>query len=229
MTGEGAIDYDRRRGQITIEYESAEDNPLPGEMLFVGDMLYMPTSIFGMAIDEVDAKELKPWMSADLAGEKPTLDTLLFPFPFIDPTRLLNAFEEVSGDVESLGPKEVRGVDTEGYRLSIDLRRVIEEAPAAHREALLEELESETQKTQPVEIWIDEDGFARRLFLADEEEEVTVDFYDFGVEVDVEAPPADQVESADDFFDGRNAETDDDEVGSGDDDEAQARRLEEDE
>ena len=204
MTGEGAIDYDRRRGQITIEYEPAEGNPLPGEMLFVGDMLYMPTSIFGMAIDEVDAKKLKPWMSADLAGEKPTLDTLLFPFPFIDPTRLLNAFEEVSGDVESLGPKEVRGVDTEGYRLSIDLRRVIEEAPAAHREALLEELESETRKTQPVEIWIDEDGFARRLFLADEEEEVTVDFYDFGVEVDVEAPPADQVESADDFFGGRN-------------------------
>ena len=83
-------------------------------------------------------------MSVDLAGEKPTLDTLLFPFPFIDPTRLLNALEEVSGEVESLGSKEVRGVDTEGYRLSIDLRRAIEEAPAAHRKALLEELEDES-------------------------------------------------------------------------------------
>jgi hypothetical protein len=200
-TAEGEVDYDGRRARMTVRYEPADDGPQQGgQMLFVGPTAYMETSIFGIDPDQVIPElKRKPrrWQSFEWDDGEPSLGELIFPFPYVDPSRLMNAMEEVSGDVESLGKKDVRGVETEGYRLTVDLRRVVEEAPAAHREALLEELERESRKTIPVQVWIDDDGFARRLTIFDPEDEVTLDFYDFGIDVDVEAPPEDQVEPLD--------------------------------
>ena len=203
--GEGVSDFSGRRGRITVDYESRENHNerLPGgEVLFVGTTMYLSRSIFGAWQGTETEEKLKPWLAADLAEQEPSLDSLLFPFPYIDPARLLNALEEVSGAVESLGAKNVRGVETEGYRLTVDLRRAVEEGPAAHRQALLDELERESQKTVPIRVWIDDDGFARRLVVLDGEDELTLDFYDFGVNVDVEAPPDDQVDDFDRLFEG---------------------------
>jgi hypothetical protein len=55
------------------------------------------------------------------------------------------------------------------------------------------ELERRAEKTLPVEIWIDDVGRARRFVLELDEVPATIDFYDFGVEVDVQAPPQDEV------------------------------------
>jgi hypothetical protein len=124
---------------------------------------------------------------------------------------ILNAFELVSGSVESLGEETVRGVSTDHYRLTLDLARLIETAPAANRAALREELEKREAKTEPIEIWIDDAGRARRVQVTlDKDDLVAVDFYDFGVEVDVEAPPADQVDDIAELF-----RSDDTEVGGG--------------
>jgi len=56
----------------------------------------------------------------------------------------------------------------------------------------------------PVDVWIDHDGLPRR-FAADIEiagqasVKESVDYTDFGTDVTVEAPPADQVQSLNDF------------------------------
>ena len=49
-----------------------------------------------------------------------------------------------------------------------------------------------------IEVWIDDDGLVRRIKIADppgarDRQAVTIDLYDFGVNVVAEAPPADQV------------------------------------
>jgi hypothetical protein len=42
-----------------------------------------------------------------------------------------------------------------------------------------------------VDVWIDEEGLVRRIALEDGGSPAAVEFFDFGVEVDIEAPPPD--------------------------------------
>ena len=39
-------------------------------------------------------------------------------------------------------------------------------------------------------VFVDDDGLVRRLTLRDADGSVSVDFWDFGADVDVQAPPA---------------------------------------
>jgi hypothetical protein len=165
-------------------------------------MFYIRSDLFGLTGDPATGVKPKPWLSTDFADEELTLEDLVFPFPFVDPSRLLATFEKVSGDIESLGEEDVRGEPTRRYRLTLDLGRLIETAPARDRAALRGELEERTEKTEPVEIWIDEDGRARRVRLVEDTGDVaTIEFFDFGIEADVEAPPKDQVEDFGALFD----------------------------
>jgi hypothetical protein len=148
--------------------------------------------------------EGKSWLSFALPEEErsSSLDSLVFPFPFIDPAQLLATFEEVGGVPKGLGEQDVRGVPTEGYRLELDLAKLVD---AAQRVAVLRrrgELERRERKTMPVEVWIDDADRARRVVVAIDGSEATVDFFDFGLRVDVEAPPAAEVLDAADAFAG---------------------------
>ena len=60
--------------------------------------------------------KIKPWIKIEDFDDEVRLDNLIFPFPFIEPGTILNAFELVSGSVESLGEETVRGVSTDHYR-----------------------------------------------------------------------------------------------------------------
>ena len=51
--------------------------------------------------------------------------------------------------------------------------------------------------TVPIDVFVGEDGLVRRLTLASGGERVSVDFWDFGADVDVPAPPAADVQRLD--------------------------------
>ena len=219
----GIADYERRLADFTFNVTSTEESPISDAKLrVVGSTMYMDTATLGFnSGSPEEAKKLKPWLEVEDFASEVTLDTLLFPFPFFDPGRILASFKQVSGAVEGLGDETVRGVPTRNYRLTLDLERLIETAPPDKRAELRRELEERKEKTQPVEVWIDDAGLARRIGFVVDGEPVTVDFFDFGIDVDVEAPPADQVESFD-----LMAEGSDDESGSG---EIEVDTVEEDE
>jgi hypothetical protein len=206
----GLADFERHRAAFTYDQAPSDDEQLVGtELRAIGTTLYMDSAVLGVG-GESPAK-IKPWIKIEDFDDEASLDNLIFPFPFVEPGMILNAFELVSGSVESLGEETVRGVSTDHYRLTLDLARLIETAPAANRAALREELEKREAKTEPIEIWIDDAGRARRVQVTlDKDDLVAVDFYDFGVEVDVEAPPADQVDDIAELF-----RSDDTEVGGG--------------
>lgn len=195
----GLADYEGRRATLTYKLATA-----PGaekldtfEVRVIGRRFYIDASLFGIGEDPSTGEQPKPWLAMDFDEEDVTLDTLIVPVPFVDPVELLSTFQEVSGTVSGLGEESVRGVPTQGYRLVLDLERLIERAPARARPGLREQLAERKETTQPVDVWIDEDGRARRVRLSIESESATIDFFDFGVEVDVEAPPEDQVEELD--------------------------------
>jgi hypothetical protein len=102
----------------------------------------------------------------------------------LSPRRLLSMLRDASTGTERLGEEVVRGVDTVHYRLEVDCE--------------LAELHDCDGPTAPVDVWIADDGLVRRIVEA-ESDDVTVEFYDFGTEVAIAAPPADQVVDVDDF------------------------------
>jgi len=131
-----------------------------------------------------------------------------------DPTKALAYLQKVSDDVREVGTEEIRGVETTHYRATIDLSKSIDEseAPEALRDTMKEF--AGMFGDIPADIWIDGDGRMRRerieinfgdVFdrmpgggksaVGDYKMTQTLDLYDFGTPVEVEAPPADQVES----------------------------------
>jgi hypothetical protein len=115
-----------------------------------------------------------------------------------------------SDDIEELGKEEVRGVETTHYRATVDLEEAAEQGAEIGElsDEMREQLQAEIERmkaqtgldTLPVDVWVDEDDLLRRmkmdLSFAVEGEQVgmdmTMDFFDFGVDVRVARPPADQ-------------------------------------
>jgi hypothetical protein len=197
----GSIDFESREASFTLDVDSKEDDVHGVKILIIGNTVYFESSMYG-PIPAKYRDKVKPWLSFDIDSETPSLEQLIIPFPFVDPARVLDLVRKVSGDVELVAEEDVRGVPTDRYRTTVDLERVVDAAPAEDRAALPEELAKAKSKTWPIELWIDDEGLVRRFRETDVEEKrtATIDFFDFGAEVDAAAPPKDQVGSEADFF-----------------------------
>jgi hypothetical protein len=227
----GVADYEERRTRLTFS-GTQDGQPQDGQIVLVGDAFYVRSDAFfdpdDLAAAPPEARkrlEGKRWLSFPVPFDvEDSLDDLVLPFPLVDPSELLRTFQEAGGEPQRLGEKDVRGVPTEGYRLQLDLARLVERAPEEHRKALRAELEGRTEKTLPVDVWIDDAGRARRFVIELEDVPATIDFFDFGVDADVQAPPQDEVFDGDEFF-----VTGDEESGSGTYEEIPGETIEEDE
>jgi len=108
----------------------------------------------------------------------------------VSPQQLLTTLRAASQETRRVGEDDVRGVETVHYRLDIDC----EKAEFLGCEGI-----------SPAEVWIDEDGLVRRILV----DGATIEFYDFGVAVDIEPPPADEVEDLEDSIGPRTCRPDD--------------------
>jgi hypothetical protein len=204
FTGEG--EFDRERGRMTMDMSSlgeATGGAFAGELEMIFDrlVLYMK---FPAAITE-QLPGGKSWVRIDLreAGKELGIDFAeLMQVQQSDPTQALQYLRGASEDFEAVGEEEVRGVETTHYRGTIDLRKAIEQVPEDARDSFERAVELIGTNRLPFEVWIDDDGMARRMKYeqplpgADGQEasmELTMDLYDFGAEIDVEPPPADEV------------------------------------
>lgn len=199
----GVADHEVRRASFSFDMTPKSGEAAQrGDLRVLGATMYASSSLFGVAAAPGEKKP-KPWYKLEYdEDEGVSLDRLLFPFPFVDPGRILATFKRVSGAVETLGEETVRGVPTTRYRLTLDLARLIETASEQQRAQLREELEGRERKTAPVEVSIDDVGLARRIRFVIDGDPVSIDFFDFGIAVDVQAPPAAEVEDLDLLFAG---------------------------
>ena len=94
------------------------------------------------------------------------------------PIKLLELLRSASLKTERVGGEEVRGESTVRHALTVDCKKA--------------ELFDCDGQTAVVGVWIDDDGLVRRIRL-DHRLAVNLEFFDFGVPVEVEVPPADQV------------------------------------
>jgi hypothetical protein len=212
FNAEGLYDYERSRGSLTMDMSAL----MPGmsglgafELRQLDSTLYMRMP----AVAGAYVPQGKQWLSFDLdaAVDKAGLGGLNPANLQQDPSQFLTLLRASSIDVQEAGDDTVRGVDVTRYTARLDLRRSVDasldqlelsdEQEAALRRAAEQLADQVGTKTIPVEVFVDADGRLRRLNmdlsmtvqgqrLALQQ---TVDYYDFGVEVDVDAPPAEQV------------------------------------
>jgi hypothetical protein len=128
-----------------------------------------------------------------------------------DPTGQLEYLRGVSESVEKVGEEQVRGTQTTRYRATIDLKEAAAQEGPEAREAYEETIETLGASKLPVEVWLDEQNRIRRFAMnltvpvpenaaspnASREDatmrtQTVAEYYDFGVPVDVQAPPQDQ-------------------------------------
>ncbi len=122
-----------------------------------------------------------------------------------DPSTFLESLRGVKGGPEVVGTEEIDGVETTHYTATLDLRQAVEEAPDDQRALIEAQLGQLGAAEIAVDAWIDGDGLPRRLRMdmgsmfgalglgAGTDAVMTMDFFDYGVPVDIRVPSPDEV------------------------------------
>jgi hypothetical protein len=145
---------------------------------FGRDELEFAIRMIGDDVYIMDDESEPKWAKQPAGGEDPLAE--------IAPDRLLSLLRGASVASEYGGEETVRTVSATRYRLTVDC----EEA----------ELTDCKGGKAPVDVWIAADDTVRRISLEDGGQSITIEFFDFGVDVDVEPPPADQVAKLEDLL-----------------------------
>ena len=143
----------------------------------------------------------KDWVKANTSGGGDGL----FGFGFSDPSAILALLKGASS-VEEVDSGEERGVAVTRYRARLDLERALSQVPARDRASLRATIRQFWVDGAPdgilLELAVDRDGLLRSVEVSiPDGEALGIDFFDYGVEVNVEAPPDSEVMTWEDLFD----------------------------
>ena len=182
---EGVFDYASTTGELTLT--------LPGgggelRQRVLADSLYLELPTEPGVFYELELSEL---VGTSLAGAS-------------DPTSGLQALQGAGDDVTEVGREEVRGEQTTHYRGTLDVQKSLEALQGPLRDVLEQALAGGQVDDVPFDAYVDDEGRLRRLDqtltidnpqMAGQSIEVTteLELYDFGVDVQVQKPPADKV------------------------------------
>jgi hypothetical protein len=206
---DGALDFETGAFESTYDMSQlgipgAGDSKVHARM--VDGVMYMNLGDLGGDADESlsTMTDGKSWMKLDLGAFGQGSTGGVTGLGDADPSGTLEALRG-AGEVETVGTDTLRGVETTHYRAMIDPQKALDEAPANLREQGLKGLD-ELGGPVPVDVWIDGDGQTRKISMDIDAKSgrvaTTIEYYDFGTDVDVSAPPADDVFDLRDLFGG---------------------------
>lgn len=129
--------------------------------------------------------------------------------PTGSPADFLSALEDANADITELGTEDVRGVSTTHIRAVVDLAELNAAVSDEERETLERELGDLDAAAFPIDFWIGDDGLIRRYSMeidqgsagegASSSGTVVFEFFDYGADISIEAPPAADVISSDEL------------------------------
>ncbi|HVM00156.1 MAG TPA: hypothetical protein VM324_12765 [Egibacteraceae bacterium] len=211
LSSEGVIDFVNNRAELRMEMPGMPEGA-DGEgaitMIADGTVLYTQLPI-------PDAPT--PWIRIDAAELGSAAGGFGGSAGTQNPSEALDYLRGVSDDVTEVGREEVRDVDTTRYEGTVDLNKAVDELAEEHREQARRSVEMLGTDELPVVVWIDDDGLLRRMTYEMDLSRmqvpetpdgapgdapmaqpqgtatVTMELYDFGVEVDIAPPPDDEV------------------------------------
>jgi hypothetical protein len=103
------------------------------------------------------------------------------------------------GDFTKVGDETLNGVETTHYHGTVDLRKVAENSSVS--DAMKHLLDNGAPAEYPLDVWVDDQGYIRQYESTYDETRggnvasstTKVEISDYGTQVDVSAPPADEV------------------------------------
>jgi hypothetical protein len=161
ITGRGAFDGSRRL-HLSVDLSRVPSSPGSMELVLAGRVMYLR-----MPSLESRLPAGVHWVSLDLgrlaARAGLDLDTLMR-YGGSDPRQSLAALAGLA-DLHEGGEDTVRGVQTTRYRGTLDVRKALESLPEQPGGARLAEraLEAAGVGEIPTEVWVDRDGWIRRV------------------------------------------------------------------
>jgi hypothetical protein len=208
MSGQGVFDTKNNRGEMTMtmDLSSLEGAGALGgaaskqHVIIDGSTMYMSSPLLAGGLPGG-----KQWLKLDLAklGKQAGIDVgSLMQSGSQDPTQMLRFLKGASGDITKLGSETVRGEPTTHYKATVDFTKIPDTVPASQRAAVRSAMRQLVglagTKTMPMEVWIGDDGVARRIAT---DMTMTIDgqrtklaqrmeFYDFGTKVAIAVPRA---------------------------------------
>ena len=207
IPGEGQFDYKAKEGRLTMDYGDvlgALGQSGSGEMeiLTKGNLYYLKWPLLSKTVGAST-----PWISFDVTklDQISGIDTSsLQQVNQGDPSQTL-VYLKAAGSVDEQGTEDVGGVSTTKYHAIIDLGRIPALAPADRRAAVRASVKSLQEqygiKELPMDVWLDDKGLPRKLSYAIATKaqgqrvktSLTMNLSDYGVDVNVQPPPASQV------------------------------------
>jgi len=193
---DGAIDFVTQAASMRVDMSDLAGAGVSGamELRIVDGTMYMNMgSLLGPRADSV--LHGKDWVSVDIAGMSGQ-DTTQNPADMLQSLR-------GAGDVRLVGSEDIGGTATDHYRAEIDVQKAMDKVPEQYRDAAAQGMQM-FGKTFPIDVWIDHDGLPRRFAIdigipGKGSVKESIDYSDYGADVSIQAPPADQVQSMDDF------------------------------
>ena len=208
VTGTGAFDRASHDGQLTINLRppTLSSGNLQIDPVILGKDFYLklPAALAGKIPGG------KPWLELNLSeiAKATGIDGLpsLTDNPSENPAHFLQILRAAStGGVQNLGQQKIDGVNTTGWRATMDLSKVVNALPAAQQPSASSAIASIERLTGlhylPIEAWVDSSDHVRRIILSETghvdaqpfSETVQLDFVKYGLEPVPTAPPADEV------------------------------------
>lgn len=176
----------------TLGLEREGDVTFDAVLDTVTGIMYFDAAAFGLELPEG-----KSWVSVksdELQGLQRTND----------PSQLVT-YLYAAGDLERVGEGTVRGVKTTKYKATVDLDRAIETYGGELREKLEEALDAVKSigvESIPMEVWIDDGNYLRRVDMDWRVENqypkqelhlrIHMELWDFGADVGIEVPAKSQ-------------------------------------
>ena len=190
---DGGVDF---KNNSTSLKTSLADLGIPGlesskvEIRLVGETAYIRVGdlIGGIGSALLGGKE---WISMDLSalgGDSPA---------GANPANLLAMLRGIA-DVEEVGTESIRGNQTTHYTGRINMSKAIGAAPSADKKQVSSVFENLSNEF-PVDVWVDEQGRTVKLSTngggSENNFSFSLEFFDFGADLNISAPPASDVGS----------------------------------
>lgn len=212
LAGEGASDYETNTTRMVLDVGEQSPTGEPIEFIQSGSTFFLAAAALGLPLPS-DAGWLR--LDLDALGEQSGIAPPGFEAfgEGADPTTALEALRGTTGELETIGEEEVRGVDTTHYRTMIS-RDAAAAAAETDPDAQQRLEDSALPETYPVDVWLGDDGLPRRIQFAPsaesggtETDRFTLEFYDYGEDVMIDVPSDEQVLDLEDLLAGFGTET----------------------
>jgi hypothetical protein len=201
VSGDGVVDFDARTSELRLTIPTVGTTDLRS----VGGVMYVRVPAEFAAFTGG-----KPWVKVDASALGAAGLGQLGTSGMTSPADLLAYLAGASDKVTKVGEETVAKTRTTRYRVEIDLRKAARDADPAGREAVAQAEKAFGSRTVPADVWLDADGRLRKFELRQSvtppastsgtsASPATVELYaaltlpEFGVPVQVTAPPAGEV------------------------------------